>query len=164
MSKIRVIATPRALFFLGDEDKEALKPTSDEREWLEWKHVGDPVLHIELRRWADAFCIVTLDANTMAKIAHGLADNLLSCVARAWNAREKPFLVFPTMNTLMWTHPVTSPQLETLKSFGITVVPPVSKKLACGDVGPGALPPIEDVVKEIFKCVTHLLPPSHSLH
>eukprot|EP00920_Eleutheroschizon_duboscqi_P014275 GHVT01033184.1.p1 GENE.GHVT01033184.1~~GHVT01033184.1.p1 ORF type:complete len:103 (+),score=8.94 GHVT01033184.1:296-604(+) len=88
MSKIRVIATPRALFFLGDEDKEALKPTSDEREWLEWKHVGDPVLHIELRRWADAFCIVTLDANTMAKIAHGLADNLL--VIRAYAELEKP--------------------------------------------------------------------------
>ena len=52
----------------------------DEEEWREWKQVGDPVMHIELRRWADCLVIAPLSANTLAKCAQGLCDNLLTCV------------------------------------------------------------------------------------
>lgn len=54
--------------------------------------MGDPVLHIELRKWADLLVIAPLTANSLAKLANGMADNLLTCVARAWDYR-KPFLV-----------------------------------------------------------------------
>lgn len=59
-------------FFAGNED-----------EWHAWKEVGDPVLHIELRRWADCLLIAPLSANTLAKIAQGFCDNLLTCVVRS---------------------------------------------------------------------------------
>ena len=56
--------------------------SGDEEEWREWKVVGDPVMHIELRRWADCLVIAPLSANTLAKVAQGLCDNLLTCVVR----------------------------------------------------------------------------------
>jgi phosphopantothenoylcysteine synthetase/decarboxylase len=76
-----------------------------------WNTLGDPVLHIELRKWADAFLIVPLDANTLAKAAVGLCDNLVSSVIRAWDSKDKPLLVAPAMNTVMWEHSLTQEQL-----------------------------------------------------
>lgn len=67
-------------------------PAGDEEEWHAWKTKGDPVLHIELRKWADAFVIAPLSANSLAKIAQGLCDNCLTSVARAWDF-SKPMLV-----------------------------------------------------------------------
>ena len=67
-------------------------PTGDEDDWRSWRAVGDEVLHIELRRWADAVVIAPLSANTLAKAANGLCDNLLTCVVRAWDW-QKPLLV-----------------------------------------------------------------------
>src|SRR5204862_7647186 len=61
---------------------------------------GDPVLHIELRRWADLFLVAPLDANTLAKLANGLADNCLTCVWRAWDP-ARPVVLAPGMNTLI---------------------------------------------------------------
>ncbi|AFZ79643.1 flavoprotein domain containing protein [Theileria equi strain WA] len=93
---------------------------------------SDPILHIELRRWADIFVICPLDANTLAKISNGLCDSLLTDIARSWDMR-KPFLVYPCMNTFMYEHQITDKQISILQSFGIKVVPPIAKLLACGD-------------------------------
>jgi phosphopantothenoylcysteine decarboxylase len=64
----------------------------DEAEWHEWSKVGDPVMHIELRRWADVFIIAPLSANSLAKLANGMCDNLVTCIARAWDFK-RPLLV-----------------------------------------------------------------------
>jgi phosphopantothenoylcysteine decarboxylase len=94
--------------------------------------------------------IAPASANTLAKLAGGLADNLLTCVARAWDfAGGKPVLVAPAMNTAMWVHPLTAAHLAALAAFGVRVVPPVSKALACGDVGVGALAPVADIVAAV---------------
>src|SRR4029077_5091902 len=90
----------------------------DEDEWpgqTEGRHWEreQPVLHIELRRWADLFVIAPLDANTLAKLANGLADNCLTCVWRAWDA-TRPVVLAPAMNTLMWQHPATVRHLRQL--------------------------------------------------
>lgn len=61
----------------------------DESDWRDWQKVGDPVLHIELRRWADIFVIAPLSANTLAKMANGMCDNLLTCIVRAWDFKNK---------------------------------------------------------------------------
>ncbi len=122
----------------------------------------DDVLHIELRRWADLLVIAPLDANTLAKLANGLCDNCLTCVWRAWEP-TRPVVLAPAMNTFMWEHPLTARHLRQLaRDAGATndlqqtlvgelpawinehcrslrIVPPVSKQLACGDVGFGAL-------------------------
>jgi len=124
-------------------------------------HRTDKVLHIELRRWADLLLIAPLDANTLAKLACGLSDNCLTCVWRAWD-RSRPVVLAPAMNTLMWEHPFTRRHLLSLaEDFAsapppgmsledamewihghcpaLRIVAPVSKRLACDDVGVGAL-------------------------
>jgi phosphopantothenoylcysteine decarboxylase len=132
----------------------------------------DPVLHIELRRWADLFLIAPLDANTLAKLAAGLADNCLTCVWRAWDP-ERPVVLGPAMNTLMWQHPLTARHLRQLgtdagagalpgnvdldalieginqSSLKLRIVAPQSKRLACGDVGMGALAELKEIVAAV---------------
>lgn len=131
---------------------------------------GDDVLHIELRRWADIFLIAPLDANTLAKIALGLADNCLTCVWRAWD-RQRPRILAPAMNTLMWTAPATVRHLRQLAEDEgypcpagdweaavswinehcprLRVVAPVEKKLACEDVGIGGLADLPNILAVI---------------
>jgi phosphopantothenoylcysteine decarboxylase len=91
------------------------------------------------------FIVAPLSADTLAKLSHGLADNLLTSVARAWSF-DKPILAVPAMNTAMWDHPLTAPQLEVLTKLGFNLVAPVSKMLACGDVGTGAMAAVDDIV------------------
>ena len=150
---VRVVATERGRFFLGKArtyegaaygafEQAQIEVLSDDDEWARWNAVGDPVLHVDLREWADLLLIAPLGANTLAKLANGLCDDLLSCTARAWDL-DKPVVVAPAMNTAMWSHPMTAHHLAALR--GVYVVAPVSKALACGDVGIGALADVDDV-------------------
>jgi phosphopantothenoylcysteine decarboxylase len=122
----------------------------DKDEWPADYSVGkDPVLHIELRRWADVFVIAPLSANTLAKLANGLCDNLLTCIARAWDP-AKPMIVAPAMNTLMWDHPFTAKHLEALNTLTyIKVIPPIVKTLACNDTGNGAMAQVSKIISAI---------------
>nr|GFA32905.1 phosphopantothenoylcysteine decarboxylase-like [Tanacetum cinerariifolium]GFA32917.1 phosphopantothenoylcysteine decarboxylase-like [Tanacetum cinerariifolium] len=146
---VRAVATQAALHFI---DKTSLPKDmilyTDEDEWSTWSKVGDPVLHVELRRWADVMVIAPLSANTLAKIAGGLCDNLLTSIVRAWDY-GKPIFVAPAMNTFMWSNPLTEKHFMSIDELGITLLPPVSKKLACGDSGTGAMADPSD----IFSCV-----------
>ncbi|KAL6182556.1 hypothetical protein ACLB2K_043975 [Fragaria x ananassa] len=138
-AEVRAIATKASLHFI---DRAALPKDvilyTDEDEWSSWNKIGDSVLHIELRRWADVMVIAPLSANTLAKIAGGLCDNLLTCVVRAWDY-NKPLFVAPAMNTLMWKNPFTERHLMSIDELGVSLIPPVSKRLACGDYGNGAM-------------------------
>jgi phosphopantothenoylcysteine decarboxylase len=94
---------------LGAEFREKFPIYEDAMEWETWKGRSDPVLHIELRKWADCFLIAPLSANTLAKLANGLCDNLITLVCRCWNMKKNdkgtlmtPILVCPAMNTMMW--------------------------------------------------------------
>lgn len=113
----------------------------DEDEWPTLSapySTSAPILHIEMRRWADGFLIAPLDANTLAKIHHGLCDNLLTSIVRAWDY-QKPFFVAPAMNTMMWENPPTAQQIADLKERGIHCIDPIYKQLACQDVGMGGM-------------------------
>ena len=143
---IRLIPTLHSTHFF---DLESVKKHphldavfTDEDEWTSWRGRGDPVLHIELRKWADLLLIAPLDANTLAKMAVGLCDNLLTCVVRAWdvkNCQRHPLLFAPAMNTCMWEHPLTAEQIQKLTTFGFEEIPPIEKVLVCGDKGAGAM-------------------------
>ncbi|XP_022435759.1 phosphopantothenoylcysteine decarboxylase isoform X1 [Delphinapterus leucas] len=121
---------------------------SDADEWEMWKCRSDPVLHIDLRRWADLMLVSPLDANTLGKVASGICDNLLTCVIRAWD-RSKPLLFCPAMNTAMWEHPITEQQVGQLKAFGYVEIPCVAKKLVCGDQGLGAMAEVGTIVDKV---------------
>lgn len=130
--------------------KRAQPPLDDSQEWQAWRQMGDPVLHINLRRWADVLVIAPLSAHSLAKLAHGLCDNLLLSVCRAWDF-AKPLLVAPAMNTLMWEHPVTADQLAVIQKWGMRVIDPVAKRLACDDMGIGALASPETIAQAVHQ-------------
>ncbi|KAJ8002446.1 hypothetical protein DPEC_G00159010 [Dallia pectoralis] len=149
---VRVVSTEHALHFYNPDDVD-VRVYSDVDEWQLWSKRSDPVLHIELRRWADLLVIAPLDANTLGKIASGICDNLLTCVVRAWDPLC-PLLFCPAMNTAMWKHPITSRQVETLKEFGYVEIPCITKELVCGDQGKGAMAEVSvivDVVKQYIQ-------------
>lgn len=113
---------------------------------------GDPILHIDLRKWADIFVIAPLSAGTLAKISIGEPDNLLTCIFRAWDF-DKPVVLAPAMNTFMWSNPWTEMQLNILSrlqgssgGFNVHCVDPQNKVLACGDEGIGAMADISRIV------------------
>lgn len=117
------------------------------------------ILHNELRKWADIMLIAPLSANTLAKIAHGISDNLLTSIVRCWGPSpagqgttvKKPIYVAPAMNTFMYTHPMTAKQLKMLtvpeEGFGFEVLKPVEKVLVCGDIGMGGMREWLDIVE-----------------
>ena len=88
--------------------------------------------HISLGEWADCFLIAPATANTIAKMAHGIADDMLSTTVLATKA---PVLVAPAMNTGMWENPATQENLKKLIARGVHVVAPATGHLACGDSG-----------------------------
>ncbi|MBY0231710.1 MAG: phosphopantothenoylcysteine decarboxylase [Gemmataceae bacterium] len=147
---VRIVATKAATYFFDPEPLRA-HLVLDEDEWPgeRWER-GDPVLHIELRRWADVLLIAPLDANTLAKLALGLCDNCLACVWRAWD-RAKPVLLAPAMNTLMWEHPATARHLAQVAEDapGVRIIPPESRLLACGDEGTGAMAGLDAIAATV---------------
>lgn len=153
----------------SDSDARSIVLFTADDEWKGWQRMKDPVLHIQLRDWADMAVIAPLSAHTLAKIANGLCDETLSCVLRAWDfgystvssnsnslgcqeGKEvtKPIVLAPAMNTAMWEHPLTKSQLTTIEKFGkniVKIVSPQVKTLACGEVGNGALANPKDIVQ-----------------
>ncbi|BBP46915.1 coenzyme A biosynthesis bifunctional protein CoaBC [Thiosulfatimonas sediminis] len=93
--------------------------------------------HIELARWADWIVLAPASANTLAKIRMGLADNLLSTLILA---TDRPVLMVPAMNRLMWQNPATQENIQILQNRGYHVLQPASGPQACGEVGAGRMP------------------------
>lgn len=106
------------------------------------------VEHISLARRTDLVMIAPATANVCAKLAHGIADDMLTTTALACRC---PKLIAPAMNTNMFENPVTQDNLETLRHYGWEVIAPASGRLACGDVGAGKLPEPETLVWHILR-------------
>ena len=98
---------------------------------------GNGMAHINLTRETDVFLIAPASANTLAKIANGIADNLLTNLAAA---RKCPLAIAPAMNVEMWFNPANLRNIAQLQADGITVFPPASGEQACGEVGVGRMP------------------------
>ncbi|KAK3192787.1 hypothetical protein K4F52_001144 [Lecanicillium sp. MT-2017a] len=185
---IRVILTKSAANFLSGQAPE--QPTvaslaslphvdgiyQDEDETGTTWTRGRGILHINLRKWAHILVVAPLSANTLAKIANGISDSLLTDLIRAWDTTgladgqpHKRIVVCLAMNVAMWLHPVTAKQIRVLEEeWGVQeeedrvektdplasegwfeVVRPIEKSLACGDVGIGGMREWTDVVKII---------------
>lgn len=125
---------------------------TDQDEWDAY-HVDKTVLHIETVKNADVLVIAPCSANTLAKLAHGICDNLVTCIARAWPL-GKPIVIAPAMNTQMWHHPATQEHLTTLQRWwpmSLHILKPISKTLFCGDVGVGAMESVDLIVQKVLK-------------
>lgn len=149
-AEVKLVATQAAHHFLKTIPKIKLPIIDDKKEWQHWQKKGDAVLHIDLKKWADILVIAPLSANTLAKIDAGQCDNLLTNICRAWDFK-KPIYLAPAMNTAMWEHPVTGKSIKNVKSWGYQVIKPISKILACGDEGIGAMAEPIEINKVIKK-------------
>ncbi|GGF75975.1 bifunctional phosphopantothenoylcysteine decarboxylase/phosphopantothenate--cysteine ligase CoaBC [Alteromonas lipolytica] len=102
--------------------------------------------HIELAKWADVLLIAPVTANTMAKLAHGIADDLLTTLYLATTAQV---CLAPAMNQQMWKAKPTQHNLSLLQNYGIHLLGPADGAQACGDIGPGRMLEPEDIVKSL---------------
>ncbi|KAF5369576.1 hypothetical protein D9758_002485 [Tetrapyrgos nigripes] len=147
--KVQVVSTQASLTFFDVDDVKKLdvRVWVDKDEWSDDYKLGDPILHIELRRWADIVLIAPCSANTLSKIAHGICDNLATSLLRALSP-STPTYVFPAMNTLMYEHPLTVEHIRIIRDIiHYEIVGPIGKTLACGDVGLGAMTEWRDIVQ-----------------
>jgi phosphopantothenoylcysteine decarboxylase/phosphopantothenate--cysteine ligase len=146
---VRVVQTPASLNFVGRATFEGITGApvlveEFERDPARGAYPGDPsaehdpISHLELVRRCDLFAIAPASANTLAKLAAGLSDNLLTSAALAATA---PLVLAPAMNNHMWEHPATQANVATLRSRGALVMEPDSGELASrGESGVGRLP------------------------
>jgi phosphopantothenoylcysteine decarboxylase / phosphopantothenate---cysteine ligase len=111
-------------------------------------NVESAIEHIAVAQSIEALVIAPATANTLAKLAHGLADDFLSTLFLAINV---PVVVAPAMNVNMWEHTVTQENLEILRRRGVTVVPPDEGYLACGMTGAGRLASVEAIARTVFE-------------
>ncbi len=155
LGEVQVIFTDKGLVMspYTSGTHTSVQSWEDANEWVRWNK-GDPVLHIDLKNWADILVIAPCSANTLAKMALGQSDNLLTCVVRAWPV-HKPLFLAPAMNTDMWLKPVTQRHLDTLRGDfqACTIIEPQEKVLACGDKGMGAMANITDIVARVQECM-----------
>ena len=142
---VRVIMTASAQAFITPLTLQALTGNQVHIDLLdETAELG--MGHIELAKWADLLIIAPATANTIAKLAMGIADDLLTTVCLATTA---PILVAPAMNQQMWQHPSVKLNLQTLTDYDYEIIQPASGEQACGDIGEGRLPEPEQLLEYV---------------
>ncbi len=147
--EIRCIVTELAKAFVSPQALSVMSQNPCYTDADEWQNT-ERVYHIELAKWCDIMTIIPLSANTIAKIANGICDNLLTSTVRALG--KKPLLLAPAMNTAMWENPITESQIKQISSwYNSGVISPISKKLADGDIGMGGLAEDDTIIKAINK-------------
>ena len=152
---VRVIMTASAQAFITPLTLQALTGNQVHIDLLdESAELG--MGHIELAKWADLLIIAPATANTIAKLAMGIADDLLTTVCLATAA---PILVAPAMNQQMWQHPSVKLNLQTLTDYDYEIIQPASGEQACGDIGEGRLPEPEQLLEYVQYFIARQITP-----
>lgn len=149
-AEVRVIMTESAKEFITPLTLQAVSGNEIHDSLLDVK-AESAMGHIELAKWADIILIAPCTAESLAKITHGRADDLMGSVILASNA---PTFIAPAMNTTMWLDKSTQENFQTLVSRGINFIGPDEGEQACGDVGPGRLVEPEKII-ELIKSDLH---------
>lgn len=155
-ANVDVVMTKNATEFVAPLTFETLTKNAVVLDTFERKEEFD-VKHISLAKKADLFLIAPADANIIAKLANGIADDMLSTTLLATKA---PVVVCPAMNTNMYEAPQTVDNIKKLTERGVLIFEPVVGNLACGDTGKGKLAPVEDILRYAVSVLT----PSQDLH
>jgi len=143
--RVRCVATAAALKFIGPATLEGLTGSPVLSDLFE---PGRALDHIALTRWADAVVVCPATANTLNRLAAGLADDLPGALFLAHD-RAKPWLVVPAMNPVMWSHPATVAAVAKLRGWGVRLVPVGAGRTACGETGEGRLAEPEAIVAAV---------------
>ena len=145
-AEVQVAMTDNAQRFVTAQTFQALshRPV---RTSLWDEHAEAAMGHLELARWADRIVVAPATANTLAKLAHGFADDLVSTLCLA---SEAPLTVCPAMNHVMWKHPATQANIATLRTRGVQVVGPNDGPLAEGESGPGRMSEPSEIVAALI--------------
>ena len=146
-AEVRVVMTGGAQAFITPMTFQALSGNPVHTELL------DPAAeaamgHIELARWASLILIAPASANTIARLAHGLADDLLSTLCLA---SEAPQVIAPAMNRIMWSHAATQQNIDTLHARGVRTLGPGVGSQACGETGAGRMLEPEEIVEHLSR-------------
>ena len=149
-ANVIVVATSNALNFVT---KLTLQTVSNNKVYVDEFDIKDfDVEHISLAKKADILLIAPLSANTLGKIANGIADNLLTSLVLAF---DKPVVLCPAMNTNMWQNAIVQDNLTKLKNINFKIIEPVSGLLACGDVGIGKMKDESDIVDNVISTLNY---------
>ena len=144
-AEVRVVMTNGALAFVTQLTFQAVSGNPVHTTLLD-EAAEAGMGHIELARWADQVLIAPATANFIARLAHGVADDLLSTICLATSA---PLMLAPAMNQQMWSNPATQANCAVLRDRGIHLAGPVSGSQACGETGPGRMMEPTDLVAEL---------------
>lgn len=135
--------TPAAARFLGPATLEALTGAPVQTDVL------DPRMgHVALHEWADVFVVSPATANTIARLAAGLASDPVSALFLSFGG-AKPVLVAPAMHDTMWAHPATRANVERLRGWGVSFVGPAAGPLAAGGAGEGRMSEPDEIVRAL---------------
>ena len=145
---VRVVATPASLDFIGEIVWRSLSQNDCITSFAKDE---SPNPHITYSQNADLFLIAPASANTIAKMANGIADNVLTA---SYLAAKCPIVVAPAMNEAMYENPATQANINALKSRGVKILEPKEGNLACGGTGKGALADVDDIVDECLKLLS----------
>lgn len=141
-AEVRVVMTENAQRFVGAATFQAL--SGHPVRTALWDEAAEAAMsHIELARWASVVLIAPATANTLARLAHGLADDLMSTLCLA---TEAPIAVAPAMNRVMWVNAATQANVGILRARGVLVLGPASGEQACGETGEGRMLEPEAIV------------------
>ena len=145
--EVKVLMTPAARKFITPLTLQVL---SKNQVGLDVMIEDDPqrIEHIDIGKETDIFLVAPASANTIAKLAMGLADNMVTSTALALPQGTKKILA-PAMNTKMLEHPATQRNLKLLQDYGYQIIQPRHATLACGDQGSGALATVESIIKAV---------------
>ena len=145
--EVKVLMTPAAQKFITPLTLQVLSKNPVELDVL---LENDPkrIEHIDIGKETDLFLVAPASANTIAKLAMGLADNMVTSTALALPTTTKKLLA-PAMNTKMLEHPATQRNLKLLQDYGYQIIQPRDAVLACGDKGSGALASVETIVEAV---------------
>lgn len=149
-AEVHVIMTEHACNFIHPLTFETLTGNKCVIDTFERNFKFD-VEHVSLAKKADVFMVAPATANVMAKMAHGLADDMLTTT---FLAAKCPKIVAPAMNTAMYENPVTQDNIALLEKYGIEVIRPATGYLACGDTGPGKMPEPDVLFQYIEKAIS----------
>ena len=148
---VHVIMTKNATEFISPLTFEQLTGNRTVTDTFDRNHTFQ-VEHVALADQADLVLIAPATANILAKLAHGIADDMLSTTVLACNCKK---IAAPAMNTKMYENPVTQDNLQTLRHYGWEIIEPASGRLACGAVGKGKMPEPEQLLESVMHALVH---------